>query len=72
MPVGDVVLGRVTSGGYGHTVGRSIGYAYLPVPAVQVGTRVAVEIAGSRVDGVVDADPLYDPQGSRIRADATG
>jgi 4-methylaminobutanoate oxidase (formaldehyde-forming) len=68
--VGDTVLGRVTSGGYGYTVGRSIGYAYLPVPAAQVGTRVAVEIAGHRVDGVVEADPLYDPQGARIRADA--
>ncbi len=66
--VGDAVLGRVTSGGYGYTVGRSIGYAYLPVPAVAVGTRVAVEIAGNRVDGVVDADPLYDPKGVRIRA----
>jgi 4-methylaminobutanoate oxidase (formaldehyde-forming) len=70
--VGDAVLGRVTSGGYGYTVGRSIGYAYLPVPAVQVGTRVAVEIAGNRVDGVVNAAPLYDPKGVRIRADVTG
>jgi glycine cleavage system aminomethyltransferase T/glycine/D-amino acid oxidase-like deaminating enzyme len=68
--VSDEVLGRVTSGGYGYTVGRSIGYAYLPVPAVQVGTRVTVEIAGRRVDGVVDADPLYDAKGVRIRADS--
>lgn len=67
--VGDAVLGRVTSGGYGYTVGRSICYAYLPIPAVQVGTRVVVEIASHRVDGVVDADPLYDPKGVRIRAD---
>jgi len=67
--VGDAVLGRVTSGGYGYTAGRSIGYAYLPVPAVQVGTRVAVEIAGRRVDGVVDTDPLYDPKGIRIRSE---
>jgi glycine cleavage system aminomethyltransferase T/glycine/D-amino acid oxidase-like deaminating enzyme len=49
--LGDAVLGRITSGGYGYTVGRSIGFAYLPVSAVQVGTRVAVEIAGRRVDG---------------------
>lgn len=68
--VGDAVLGRVTSGGYGYAVGRSIGYAYLPVPAVQVDTPVAVEISGRRVDGVVVADPLYDPKGLRIRADA--
>jgi glycine cleavage system aminomethyltransferase T/glycine/D-amino acid oxidase-like deaminating enzyme len=67
--VGDAVLGRVTSGGYGYTVAASICYAYLPVPTVQVGTRVAVEIAGHRADGVVTAEPLYDPKGVRIRAD---
>ncbi|MGH3722324.1 MAG: glycine cleavage T C-terminal barrel domain-containing protein, partial [Pseudonocardiaceae bacterium] len=65
--VGGEVRGRVTSGGYGYTVGRSIAFAYLPVPAVQVGTPVTVEIADRRVDGVVAADPLYDPQGARVR-----
>ncbi|MGH3767427.1 MAG: GcvT family protein [Pseudonocardiaceae bacterium] len=68
--VGDAVLGRVTSGGYGYTVGRSICFAYLPVPAVQMGTPVAVQIAGRRFEGVVEADPLYDPKGIRIRADS--
>ncbi|MGH3939286.1 MAG: GcvT family protein [Pseudonocardiaceae bacterium] len=68
--VDGAVLGRVTSGGYGYTVGRSIAYAYLPVPAVAVGTPVAVEIIGRRIDGVVCADPLYDPKGARIRAEA--
>ena len=31
--VGGEVAGRVTSGGYGYTVGRSIAYAYLPAGA---------------------------------------
>ncbi|MGH3930958.1 MAG: GcvT family protein [Pseudonocardiaceae bacterium] len=67
--VDGAVLGRITSGGYGYTVGRAIGYAYLPVPAVELGTRVAVEIAGIQIDGLICADPLYDPKGTRIRAD---
>ena len=35
--VGDEVVGRVTSGGYGYTVERSIAYAYLPA-ACEPGT----------------------------------
>lgn len=66
---GEAVVGRVTSGGYGYTIGRSICYAYLPVPTVQVGTPVTVQIAGHQHEAVVNADPLYDPQGVRIRAE---
>ena len=65
--VGDALVGRVTSGGYGYTVGASIAYAYLPAEH-DVGTEVAVEIFGEWVDGVVAAEPLYDPAGERIRA----
>jgi glycine cleavage system T protein len=60
------IAGRVTSGGYGYTVERSIAYAYLPDPAV--GQPVEVEIFGRQVPGVVAAEPLYDPKGERLRA----
>jgi len=66
--VGDRLVGRVTSGGYGYTVGRSIAYAYLPAVDAEVGTHVAVEIFGDWVGGVVVAEPLFDPAGTRIRA----
>jgi glycine cleavage system aminomethyltransferase T/glycine/D-amino acid oxidase-like deaminating enzyme len=62
--VGDAVVGRVTSGGYGYTVERSIAYAYLPA---DVGTEVDVEVFGARVGGEVVAEPLYDPSGARVR-----
>jgi 4-methylaminobutanoate oxidase (formaldehyde-forming) len=62
---GDVV-GRVTSGGYGYTVEKSIAYAYVP-PSVEVGTAVEVDVFGDWVPGVVSAEPLYDPSGSRLR-----
>ena len=65
--VGDELVGRVTSGGYGYTVERSIAYAYLPGEH-GVGTEVAVEIFGEWVAGVVAEEPLFDPSGERIRA----
>jgi 4-methylaminobutanoate oxidase (formaldehyde-forming) len=65
--VGDELVGRVTSGGYGYTVERSIAYAYLPA-AHDVGTAVEVEIFGEWVPGEVAAEPLFDPKGERIRA----
>jgi 4-methylaminobutanoate oxidase (formaldehyde-forming) len=65
--VGTDVVGRVTSGGYGYTVGKSIAYAYLPAEH-RVGTAVDIEIFGERVSGVVAEEPLFDPRGERIRA----
>ncbi len=65
--VGDALVGRVTSGGYGYTVERSIAYAYLPAEH-DVGAEVAVEIFGEWIPGVVAAEPLYDPAGERVRA----
>ena len=59
--------GRVTSGGYGYTVQRSIAYAYLPAEYARPGQQVDVEIFGDRVEGEVTAEPLYDPTGERVR-----
>ncbi len=61
-------VGRVTSGGYGYTVGRSIAYAYVPAGRSTPGQPVEVEIFGDRVPGEVAAEPLYDPAGERVRA----
>jgi 4-methylaminobutanoate oxidase (formaldehyde-forming) len=63
---GDV-LGRVTSGGYGYTVERSIAYAYLPAE-VPVGAAVEVDIFGEWIPGEVAKEPLFDPRGERVRA----
>jgi glycine cleavage system aminomethyltransferase T/glycine/D-amino acid oxidase-like deaminating enzyme len=61
------VVGRVTSGGYGYTVERSIAYAYLP-GEVQLGTHIEVDIFGEWVAGEVAKEPLFDPKGERVRA----
>jgi glycine cleavage system aminomethyltransferase T/glycine/D-amino acid oxidase-like deaminating enzyme len=65
--VGGAIVGRVTSGGYGYTVQRSIAYAYLPAEHAAPGTEVAVEIFGEWVDGEVATEPLFDPEGARVR-----
>ena len=62
------IVGRVTSGGYGYTVERSIAYAYLPATRAAPGTGVEVEIFGEWIAGSVAEEPLFDPQGERIRA----
>jgi 4-methylaminobutanoate oxidase (formaldehyde-forming) len=60
------VAGRVTSGGYGYAVERSIAYAYLPVE-VEVGAAVEVDIFGQWVEAEVTREPLFDPAGKRVR-----
>jgi glycine cleavage system aminomethyltransferase T len=57
----------LTSGGVGYTVGKSIGFAYLPAD-VEDGTAVQVEVGGRLLAGTVVPGPLYDPTGGRLRA----
>jgi glycine cleavage system aminomethyltransferase T/glycine/D-amino acid oxidase-like deaminating enzyme len=65
--VGGEVVGRITTGGYGYTIGRSIAYAYLPPEQAQPGIELDVEIFGSWIEGVVAEEPLFDPRSARIR-----
>jgi 4-methylaminobutanoate oxidase (formaldehyde-forming) len=64
--VGGEISGRVTSGGYGYSVGKSIAYAFVPA-RFEVGTAVEVEVFGAWVPGHIAAEPLYDPEGVRVR-----
>ena len=66
-PDGEVI-GRLRSGGYGYTVGKAIGLAYLPRELAATGTPLAVEVFGQRLPALVAADVLYDPRGERVRA----
>ena len=66
--MGGEVLGRVTSGGYGYSVERSIAYAYVPAGSAEAGRPVEVEIFGDWVPGRIADEPLWDPEGERIRA----
>ncbi len=68
------IVGRVTSGGYGYAVQRSIAYAYLPAE-VAIGADVEIDIFGRWIAGEVTREPLLDPAGEHVRepiADACG
>jgi glycine cleavage system aminomethyltransferase T/glycine/D-amino acid oxidase-like deaminating enzyme len=62
------IVGRVTSGGYGFAVGQSIAYAYLPPDRAAIRTRGEVEVFGDWIGFEVAREPLYDPDGARIRS----
>jgi glycine cleavage system T protein len=66
----DEICGRVTTGGYGYTLGRSIAYAYVPPERAEPGTAAEIEIFGRWVEGEIAAEPLFDPKGDRIRGQA--
>ncbi len=67
-------VGWLSSGGYGYTVGRSIGYGYVRDPENGVDRdkvlsgRYELEVATRRVPAEIFLDPLYDPTMSRIKS----
>ena len=64
---GDRVVGRLRSVAYGFTVGRMIGYVYLPADTPE-GAQLAVDALDRRIPAQVVADVLVDPAGERMRA----
>ncbi len=65
---GRGIIGRVTSGGYGYTIDRSIAYAYIPSGQAAPGTSAQVQVFGRWVPATVAREPLFDPAGERIRS----
>jgi 4-methylaminobutanoate oxidase (formaldehyde-forming) len=51
--IGNEIVGRVKSGGQGFTIGKAIGYGYLPIEHAQPGTVIEVEFFGEWASGVV-------------------
>ena len=73
--VGGRVVGRVTSGGFGYTVGASIAYAYLPIADAEPGTAVELDLFGEWVPGVVAARPAVSTRrasGPRLAVSSIG
>jgi 4-methylaminobutanoate oxidase (formaldehyde-forming) len=64
---GGVVLGVTTSGNYGHTVGKSIVFGYLPIAAAGH-DDYEIEAFCERVPARRHERPLYDPERARILA----
>ncbi len=66
--VDGVTVGRVTSGGYGYTIAKSIAYAYLPAEDAVADRGVEVVVFGRAVRARVVTEALYDPGNARVRA----
>jgi 4-methylaminobutanoate oxidase (formaldehyde-forming) len=66
--IGGEVRGRVTTGGYGYSIERSIAYAYVPPDLAEPGTAVEIDVFGDWIAGEIARGPLFDPEGERIRA----
>ncbi len=68
-----VLVGRTTSGAYGHTLGRSVGMGYVEnedgvdTDFVRSGSY-EIEIAAERFSARASLTPPYDPKGERVRA----
>jgi glycine cleavage system aminomethyltransferase T len=67
------LVGRITSGAYGHTLARSVGMGYVTHAAGVDATflrsgRWQLEIATDRFAAHAHLDPPYDPTSARVRA----
>ena len=61
-------VGYVTSGAYGHCVGKSLAAGYVPSALAREGQSLAIDILGEICSATVRIEPLYDPQGARLRS----
>ena len=66
--LGDKAVGYVSSGGFAHSLGKSMAFAYVPTELAAAGTKVDVEINGTHYPAEVQAGALYDPKGLRMRS----
>ncbi len=61
-----VPVGRMTSGAYGHTLGRAVGIAAID-PEAPLDGAFTVECKGVPHAATVSRRPFYDPRGERLR-----
>jgi dimethylglycine dehydrogenase len=66
---GDRRVGFVTSGAYGHHVGKSLALAYLDRDVADAGDQVSVYVIGDARAARILPEPPYDPAGRRLRDD---
>ena len=67
MGAGDEVIGLTTSGGYGHSVGKSLAFVYVKPEYTTPGSTFDIEILAERCQATVLAEPAYDPANERMR-----
>ncbi|MEO7371936.1 MAG: glycine cleavage T C-terminal barrel domain-containing protein, partial [Ilumatobacteraceae bacterium] len=66
-------VGWLTSGGFGYTIGRSIGYGYVRNPTgvtaeYVMGSTYELEVGGRRVPADVSLHPFHDPTNAKVKS----
>ncbi|MET0605513.1 MAG: aminomethyltransferase family protein, partial [Beijerinckiaceae bacterium] len=64
----DAVVGGVTSGGYGHTIGRSLALGYVDRGLADLSDGFDIEILGERRTARILKEAPVDPPGARMRS----
>ena len=65
---GGRMIGRATSGYYGHCLRKSLAIGYARAEFAQAGTQLAIEILGERKQATVLPESPYDPDNLDLRA----
>lgn len=65
---GDRIMGITTSGAYGHTVGKSLCFAYVDTGCSTPGDTFEILMMGEKRTATVLADAAYDPGNEKPRA----
>ena len=67
-----VIVGHLTSGDYGHTLGAAVGLGYVEVEEevskeyIEAG-NFEIDVAGERIPATASLSALYDPKAERMR-----
>jgi dimethylglycine dehydrogenase len=64
----DDYAGYVTSGTYGHTVGKSLALGYVKTPYLDATDELSVHIVDGRRPARILTEPPYDPKALRMRS----
>jgi dimethylglycine dehydrogenase len=64
---GEAVRGWVTSGGFAHNAGVSVALGYVAREIADAAGPWSIEILGKRFPARLQARPLFDPEGQRMR-----
>ena len=66
------IVGRITSGYFGHTIGRSIGLGYIEAKNITAdyikSGKYELELSTKRHTASVSLKPPYDPKNERVRS----
>ena len=68
--IGDRLVGVVTSGAYGHHVGKSLALAYLDTDVADEAPELTVFVVGEPLAARILPDIPYDPKGIKLREPA--